>query len=77
MAGILYVFLMSFERAKRMVIPMRETDFVLFVLVGAVMIGIGAVLGRLDSLKERGVVAKPEIAVLTERHEPQLLSAHD
>ena len=46
------------------------------VLIGAVMVGIGAVLGRLDSLKEREVVAK-QVSMLTERHEPQWLSPSD
>ena len=68
---------MSFKGAKPVLISIRGTDFVLFVLVGAVMIGIGAVLGRLDSLEQREGGAKPEIPVLTERHEPQLSSAQD
>ena len=77
MAGVVYIFVLSFQGAKPLLVPIRGTDFVLFVLVGAVMIGIGAILGRLDSLRQREAVAEPEIPVLTQRHEPQLLNAHD
>jgi hypothetical protein len=75
-AGTLYVLLLSVEGTKPL-IPIQDTDFVLFVLVGAVMIGIGAVLDRLDSMKEREDAAKPDIPVLTDRLEPRLSSASD
>jgi len=76
-AGTLYVLLMSLEGRKPLGIPIQDTDFVLFVLVGAVMIGIGAVLDRLDSMREREDAPKPDVPVLTERLEPRLLSAND
>jgi len=54
-----------------------EVGAMLTILVGAVMIGIAAVLDRLDAMKEGEVSTKPDMAPLADRREPRLLSASD
>jgi len=72
-----YTVLLFLGLVRPALTAIDEVGAMLTILVGAVMIGIAAVLDRLDSMKEVEVTTKPDIPVLTERLEPRLLSASD